>query len=279
SVINGGVDLGSPSYAAPEQARSQEDPRTDVYSLGATLYHMMIGKIPLGDFQSARPDIEIPAQAEAVVMRCLEKEPERRFQSIAGLLEEMQRVALAVDGWAIPLLDLATPPPMRRVEIPAAPLGRPTVGERALTVGASVLPPEALGETSSPPPPVEARDSLEKPGMHAPPELGRGIPSPGALLWGVPIRALWEKWRWVLTGGAAAFLLVILTISAVARLTSRKPSAAPAAMPRRVASIQPAIAPPPPTPPSEATIAPTTPSPKSVRFVVASEPPGALVFA
>ena len=99
--------LGSPSYMAPEQARGETDrigPSSDVYGLGATLYQLLTGRVP---FQAKsltqlllqivrepprqpstiRP--EIPEALEEIVLRCLEKDPTRRFQSGAELAEAL----------------------------------------------------------------------------------------------------------------------------------------------------------------------------------------------
>ena len=51
-LTQGGIFLGSPTYMAPEQAQNQADPRSDVYSLGIVLYHMLAGRPP---FQGKAP--------------------------------------------------------------------------------------------------------------------------------------------------------------------------------------------------------------------------------
>jgi serine/threonine-protein kinase len=96
------VSLGSPTYMSPEQIRSARnvDLRTDIWSLGVVLYKMLTGAFPfsgndVGAISAAiaadapvaprqlRP--EIPAELEAVVLRCLEKKKEARFDSTASL--------------------------------------------------------------------------------------------------------------------------------------------------------------------------------------------------
>lgn len=103
-----GLVLGTPQYMAPEQVMgSAIDHRTDLYALGAILYEMLIGEVPFNARSSAallmkhvndlpeppsrrRPDLRISPALEAVALRCLEKDPARRFQSadeFAGALE------------------------------------------------------------------------------------------------------------------------------------------------------------------------------------------------
>lgn len=104
-----GVLVGTPYYMAPEQAWGephQVDRRADVYSLGATLYEILTGKLPLeGDTtltilknlleHEPRPLRErvpgIPSDLETIVMKTLEKEPQRRYDTARALAEDLQR--------------------------------------------------------------------------------------------------------------------------------------------------------------------------------------------
>jgi serine/threonine protein kinase len=100
-----GVTIGTPLYMAPEQVLDRElDGRADIYGLGTTLYEMLAGTAPFSNVESlgdivvcqvkepaprladrrlSRPPI--PDSLEALVMCCLEKEPDRRFQSASAL--------------------------------------------------------------------------------------------------------------------------------------------------------------------------------------------------
>ncbi|WP_224242469.1 serine/threonine-protein kinase [Hyalangium gracile] len=104
-----GTVLGTPHYMAPEQARgevSQLDGRADVYSLGATLYFLLTGQPPLPGHnglevlgriatEEPRPPRalapDVPAELEAIVLKCLEKERSARYDSALALAEELGR--------------------------------------------------------------------------------------------------------------------------------------------------------------------------------------------
>ncbi|MDQ7822312.1 MAG: serine/threonine-protein kinase [Candidatus Eremiobacteraeota bacterium] len=80
--------LGTPGFSPPEQYGSQQsDPRSDIYSLGATFYHILTGE-DLAQFHFVFPPLSrfypgAPKDLEMILARCLERLPEKRFQTIA----------------------------------------------------------------------------------------------------------------------------------------------------------------------------------------------------
>ncbi|HPZ08690.1 MAG TPA: protein kinase [Candidatus Eremiobacteraeota bacterium] len=79
--------IGTLGYIAPEQYRGKPDPRSDIYSLGATMHHLLSGKMPLPfDMESLdnlRPDIS--SQLNSVIMKALRMKPSARFQSVTEM--------------------------------------------------------------------------------------------------------------------------------------------------------------------------------------------------
>jgi serine/threonine-protein kinase len=92
-------------YMAPEQARNEADPRTDIYALGVLLFQCISGRTPFVGKESidiivkhireAPPELrslvaEVPFEVNTLVMKCLQKAPDARFQNMDELLEAMR---------------------------------------------------------------------------------------------------------------------------------------------------------------------------------------------
>jgi eukaryotic-like serine/threonine-protein kinase len=137
TLTNTGVVLGSTAYLSPEQAGGQPvDERADLYSLGCVLYEMLTGHVPFSAdtpiatmYRHVNEDAPPPStiapvqrELEGVVLRCLEKDPKRRFASAAELEAALLAVPLARGGDTMQLetVDAAETQPVARVGAAAA---------------------------------------------------------------------------------------------------------------------------------------------------------------
>ncbi|MCK6549273.1 protein kinase, partial [Myxococcota bacterium] len=111
-----GMIFGTPKYMSPEQAEGRPiDYRADIYALGVVMYELLVGRppfvadTPVGlllkhisepppPFSRVRPDLHIDPRLEAIVMKSLEKHPDRRQQIVGELANELTAFERAVSG-------------------------------------------------------------------------------------------------------------------------------------------------------------------------------------
>jgi len=103
-----GVIIGTPEYMSPEQAETSDvDHRSDIYSLGVILYEMITGQVP---FQGDTPlsiaakhktemvpdprtfNAQVPAALNRVILKCLEKNKEKRYQKAEDILSDLKKI-------------------------------------------------------------------------------------------------------------------------------------------------------------------------------------------
>lgn len=105
--------MGSVHYTSPEQARGGfSDERSDIYSLGCTMFEMLTGRVPFDgettvaiaikhiqeEMPSPREYVsEIPVCVEKIIFKCTQKSPDRRYQSMGELIADLKRSLITPD--------------------------------------------------------------------------------------------------------------------------------------------------------------------------------------
>jgi serine/threonine-protein kinase len=109
-MTRAGSVFGTPHYMSPEQAAGAAvDHRTDIYALGVIMYEMVSGKVPFdadnfmgiltqhiykapAPFRTLEPVVEVSAGLEAIVLKCLSKNPDGRYATMDDLVTDLERL-------------------------------------------------------------------------------------------------------------------------------------------------------------------------------------------
>ncbi len=285
-LTQSGVMMGSPRYMAPEQVKAQPcDARTDIYSFGAVMYHLLTGAPPFhagSVFEAMQHHLYTPAPPmrttwpscpvgpalEALVLRCLEKEPAHRPQSMDAVMDGLRAAANEVGGGLSGVGSYlgagasstgSDPGSLSgRVPPPAQPVVGAASGSQITSSGivdcSQVQPTRASSKTvrfdsappavfrASAPPPAAAASTDHRPAAK------RG--GAGALKVVLGLAAL------VLSAGVAIALTVVVLGTGATPDASAQPVAASADPPPAPSAPSPEPSPPEPSPP-----APSAPSP------------------
>jgi len=111
-ITERGVMVGTPEYISPEQVDGKKaDEQSDIYSLGVIMYEMATGRVPFSGESSLsialkhktqtpadprRLNPQIPKNLSLVILKCMEKERQLRYQSAEELLSELEKLEKAV---------------------------------------------------------------------------------------------------------------------------------------------------------------------------------------
>jgi len=123
--------MGSVHYTSPEQARGgYSDEKSDIYSLGITLYEMLTGRVPFNgettvaiaikhiqeEMPSPRGYVpEIPISVEQIVFKCTQKSPDRRYSSMAELITDLKKSLTNPDEDFVKMVNLSNQEETRMV--------------------------------------------------------------------------------------------------------------------------------------------------------------------
>ena len=159
--------LGTPGYMSPEQVRDVKrvDVKTDIWALGAILYEMLMGTAPfrsdslpgvLAAVLQSPPSpplathVGLPSPLVAVIEHCLEKDRERRFQTVAELAMALEPFANEYQGAGYRVASILGSAPARLSDPGVAPSAPPSAVRQQLQGGCGGEPPDACANQTSP---------------------------------------------------------------------------------------------------------------------------------
>lgn len=164
SMTQSGTGLGTPYYMAPEQARNAKhvDGRSDIYALGATLYHFLTGKLPFtgdslielvkakeaGRFTpSRRINAEVPERLDLIIDKMLAKDPDSRFKDFGEVIKILSGLGIA--GPSLSFIDAPDKVVVATTSAAAAPAARTAAGKSGVPAAGKSTPPAAASKSNS----------------------------------------------------------------------------------------------------------------------------------
>ncbi|HLF92214.1 MAG TPA: protein kinase [Planctomycetota bacterium] len=158
--------MGTPHYMAPEQIENPKsvDHRADIYSIGVVFYEMLTGELPIGRFEVPSKKVQIDVRLDEVVLKALEKAPDRRYQKASDVKDAVTR-ATSIGTTDAYQPTVITPAPAKKGP------NRPLIAMAGVTAVAVILALVALfnrpAPTVAPPPPVvEAAGPVDLTPLH-----------------------------------------------------------------------------------------------------------------
>src|SRR5699024_6367442 len=123
--------MGYVHYTSPEQARGgYSDEKSDIYSMGITLFEMLTGRVPFNGettvaiaikhIQEPMPSPrdfvpEIPVSVEQIVLKCTQKSPDRRYHTVGALIEDLKKSLVTPDEDFVKVIDTESNAATRKV--------------------------------------------------------------------------------------------------------------------------------------------------------------------
>ena len=95
SLTDAGRVMGTPNYMSPEQitAPGEVDHRADIYALGVVFYQMLTGELPGKKIEPPSSKVQIDVRLDEIVLRALEKKPERRYQQASEIKTQVETIS------------------------------------------------------------------------------------------------------------------------------------------------------------------------------------------
>src|SRR5215831_18017406 len=105
--------MGTPHYMAPEQVENPKgvDHRADIYAIGVVFYEMLTGELPIGRFEMPSKKVQIDVRLDDVVLKALEKSPDRRYQNASDVKDAVTKATMTISSVESYSPTVLTPPP------------------------------------------------------------------------------------------------------------------------------------------------------------------------